>query len=218
MNIPSDQVLPFISFEGIDFSGKTTQIGILAKKIEQKGFQVNILRDPGGTQISEQIRKILLDPSNTNLGSRTEILLYEAARAQVTKELILPALDKGHFVIIDRYFDSTTAYQGFGRGLPMDIVATLNLFASYGLKPTLTFFLDIPVEIFLTRSRKTQRDRLEQNDIQFFEKVRNGFLQIAKKEPERFIVLDGSQTVEKIAESIWKKLVTTFAPYFKEEI
>jgi dTMP kinase len=200
----------FISFEGIDFSGKTTQIQILQERLEKKGFRVQTFRDPGGPRISELIRDILLNPDLTEIADRTEVLLYEAARAQLTFEKIIPALNKGDVVIIDRYFDSTTAYQGYGRGLPIEMIQQLNLFASHELKPTLTFFLDIPTDEFILRSRNQKKDRLETNAISFFTRVRNGYFTIAKKEPNRVIVLDGTQTIEKIADKIWKHVQQKF--------
>lgn len=195
---------PFITFEGIDFSGKTTQINLLRDKLMYSGQKVEILRDPGGTKISEKIRNILLDPDHQEMDDRTEVLLYEAARSQLVSEKIIPLLQQGCFVLIDRFYDSTTAYQGFGRGLSIPFIHSLNRFASHDLAPTLTFFIDIPMDEFSARRQKNSQDRLESNTIDFFITIRNGYLQIASTESERIHVIDGTKGIDEIHQKIWE--------------
>ncbi len=198
----------FITFEGVDFCGKTTQVSCLEKHLTSKGFEVVAVWDPGGTLISEKIRAILLDKKNVAMKAMAEMLLYEASRAQLTGEVIIPALEEGKTVICDRYFDSTTAYQGYGRGIDLQLVQTLNLVASSSLKPDLTFVLDMPPEDSFDRVRNLDLfvdwkvirvDRMEVPRTTFHEKVREGYLQIAKSEPERFRVIPATKTVEEIA-------------------
>lgn len=206
---------PFISFEGIDFSGKSTQLRMLAAKLSTR-VPVITLRDPGGSSISEKIRQILLDPDHASLSDRTEILLYEAARAQLTAEKILPALQSGTFVLIDRYYDSTTAYQGYGRGLPLDMIHRLNHFASHDVKPAITFLIDISIETFIERGKSSAKDRLENNAPEFFTRVRNGYLEIWKKEPERVIRIDGENSIEKIHQIIWETVRKKFSKFLED--
>jgi dTMP kinase len=199
----------FISFEGIDFCGKTTQIQLLIERLKSKDIAVMIFREPGGTVISEQIRKILLNSEHNEMHRLTEILLYEAARAQLVHEKILPELQKGSYIIADRFYDSTTTYQGYGRKLDIEMIEKLNAFATSGLKPYKTFFLDILPEEAENRHRKQQRekDRLEQSGQQFYTLIRKGFMELSEKEPERIIRIDGSRTPAEISEIIWDYVI-----------
>ena len=196
----------FISFEGIDFSGKSTQIQLLKNKLIDKGQEVLILREPGGTQISELIRKILLDKNNLSMTSTTEMLLYSAARNQVLNEKILPALESGTFVIADRYVDSTTAYQGYGRQIPMDLIQQINHVATNDFLPSLTLFLDLPITKMANRRENLNNDmdRLESAGIEFFNRVREGYLKIADKNNNRFYVIDADKNINIIANDIWE--------------
>ena len=194
----------FISFEGIDFSGKSTQIALLRDWLQRRGFEVYILREPGGTEISEKIRRILLDKDHSNMTEHTEIFLYSAARAQLVQEKIIPLLRRGAFVIADRYVDSTTAYQGYGRGIDLDVVAKINQAATYGLMPGTTFLLDLTPQQAEERRRNGQRstDRMEEGGREFFERIYNGYRRLARQEPERFVVIDAMQPIEPIHRQI----------------
>jgi dTMP kinase len=196
----------FISFEGIDFSGKGTQIQILMKRLKSVNVYPTLLREPGGTVISEKIRDILLSPDHEEMIERTEILLYEAARSQLVHQLIIPLLKKDKYVIADRYYDSTTAYQGYGRQLDLDVVQILNNFATSSLKPYKTFFIDIsPAEAEQRRIENEQpQDRLESGGEALYNEVRRGFLTLCSSEPNRFVRLDGERPQEAIANDIWE--------------
>ncbi|HQI41379.1 MAG: dTMP kinase [Ignavibacteriales bacterium UTCHB2] len=194
----------FISFEGIDFSGKSTQVKLLENYLKDQNKKVKLIREPGGTEISEKIRKILLDKENNHMVMETEIFLFSASRAQLVREVIRPSLEKGYYVISDRFHDSSTAYQGYGRGLPVDSIVKINNLAIGNTVPDITFFIDIPNEVAI--ARKAQRsmsdlDRIEVSDENFFERVRNGYLKIAESE-KRFRVIDGTKSIEEINEMI----------------
>jgi dTMP kinase len=195
----------FITFEGIDFSGKTTQIQFLLSKLKEYGVEALLVREPGGTIISEKIREILLCSQHEEMVSITEIFLYEAARSQLVHQTILPALGEGKFVIADRFYDSTTAYQGFGRQLNLEVVNILNSFATSNLKPYRTFFIDIsPEEAEHRRIQQNYRqDRLERSGLEFYKKIRNGFMVLCSQEPKRFIRIDGEREQAIIFEEIW---------------
>lgn len=198
----------FISFEGIDFSGKTTQVERLMSRLKEVDIQVHLLREPGGTVISEKIRQVLLDKSHQEMHPRTEILLYSAARSQLAHQTILPLLESGEYVIADRFFDSTTAYQGYGRSLEMSFVELLNRFATSGLLPNKTFFIDITPEEAVRRRKAAGRksDRLESENIHFYQAVRKGYQTLVQMFPDRFITIPGAQPVEETAELIWEKI------------
>lgn len=190
----------FITFEGIDFCGKSTQVELLKNYFERKGKSVQVIREPGGTEISEKIRDILLDKKNNKMFMETELLLFSASRAQLVREKINPFIKQGEIVISDRFHDSSTAYQGFGRGLPIDSVLNVHKLAIGETIPDITFIIDIPVEVAVKRkSEKTHQelDRIEVSSNDFFEKVRNGYLTLAKKE-KRFRIVDGTQSIETI--------------------
>lgn len=193
-----------ITFEGIDLCGKTTQIEILKKRLEENGYEVVVLREPGGTKISERIRAVLLDRANLEMNPLTEFFLFSASRAQLVSEIIVPSLKSGKVVICDRFYDSSVAYQGYGRGIDIEKVKLINKIASFGLVPDLTFLIDIPVEESLKRKKAREEiDRMEIGDKNFYERVRNGYLELAESE-DRFVVVDGLKTVGEIADLIWK--------------
>ena len=191
----------FITFEGIDGSGKSTQIGLLADELRKKNKSVVCLREPGSTIASEQIRRLLLDVSSQILPT-TEVMLFCAARAQVTSEVIVPELAKGSVVICDRYIDSTVAYQGYGRNVNIEAIHTANAFATNSLYPDLTFYLDVSPELAQSRTISREKDRLELENISFFEKVRNGYLTLCKDNAERIKLLDSNLTLEEMHEKI----------------
>lgn len=185
----------FISFEGVDGSGKSTQIRFLAEYLREKGLDVLVTREPGGCPISEQIRDLLLDPGSSSMTPVTEALLYAAARAQHVEEVIRPALAEGKFVISDRYLDSSLAYQGGGRGLGQEFVESVNAPAVHGLLPDITFFLDYPPDkAFERMHRKVPHDRLERQDAAFYERLYQTFVQIQQLDPERVRRIDVSGT------------------------
>lgn len=199
----------FVTFEGIEGSGKSTVASAVHEALVRSGIDALITREPGGTEVSELLRKILLDPERIEMGDRTELLLYVAARAQLVEELIRPALEAGRSVICDRFMDASVAYQGWARGLGEDLVRELNLFAVGKTLPDRTFLLDIPVEKGFSRGPEKRemeagkgRDRLEMEERAFHEKVREGYLRIAEKEEKRIVVLNASALlVEVIAEA-----------------
>ena len=194
----------FITFEGIDGCGKSTQVKMLVDKLEQLSIDVITIREPGGTRISESIRDILLYRDTHELGKRTEALLMTASRAQLTKEVILPFLSKGTWVIADRYADSTLAYQGGGREIEVDLLEKLNQFATYDTIPDLTFFIDILPDEGVRR-QKTKLDRIEQAGIDFQSSVRNLYLKLAEKYSDRIIIINGQDNINTIHENIWQE-------------
>ena len=189
--------------EGPDGSGKTTQMALLANVLTVEGLEVVQTREPGGTPLADRIRALVLDPAHDKMTARTEALLYMAARAQHTAELIRPAMDRGAVVISDRYADSTLVYQGIARGLPMDSLIWLNRFATEELTPDLTLLLDCDTERLARRvANRGNQDRLEKEDPEFHRKVREGFLLLAAQNPDRFRVIDADRTVESIQKEI----------------
>jgi dTMP kinase len=196
----------FITFEGPDGSGKTTQARMLADYLESHGKPVLLTREPGGTVISEQIRDVVLSTRNQSIQHETEALLFSAARAQIVAELIHPALAAGKIVVCDRYADSTMAYQGYGLGLDLEALRAITRFATGGLVPDVTFYIDVPAEIGLTRRHRGETNRLDQKDLAYHVRVREGFLKMANEEPQRWVVIDGDQPVERVQQEIRKKL------------
>ena len=194
----------FISFEGIDFSGKTTQINLLKSFFIENGYSVSIIREPGGTDISEKIRDILLDKKNSKMHDRTELFLYSAARVQLLEEKIIPLLQKGAIVIADRFVDSTTAYQGYGREIDPAIIREINQIATRGILPGLTFYLKLDPQLAEKRreSRKSPADRLEISGNDFYERVYKGYEEIADYYKERIVTIDASASIEHIQEKI----------------
>ena len=197
----------FITFEGIEGCGKSTQAKLLAEWLQSLGFQILLTREPGGPAISEQIRKILLDVGNSAMFPETELLLYMASRAQHTGEWIIPSLQEERIVICDRFYDSSIAYQGAGRSIGNTIIKELISFSTFGLKPDCTFLIDVPVETSLRRMSDRTKDRLEMENISFHEKVRKSFLDVAKSEPDRYIVIDGEKCIESVHLEIKKGIV-----------
>ncbi len=189
----------FITFEGGEGSGKSTQLRLLARRLEGAGLPVRMLREPGGTAAGEAIRHILLDPDHAGLDARAELLLYEAARAQLVAEVIEPALAAGEIVLCDRFFDSSTAYQAYGRGLPLEEVRALNAAATGGLAPDRTLVLDVDPALGIERATASGADRLEAEDRAFHERVRAGFLAVAEAEPVRVVVLSAAGTVDDVS-------------------
>lgn len=193
-----------LTFEGGEGCGKSTQARILGQRLTAAGVAARVLREPGGTRVGEAIRDILLDPASEGLDARAELLLYEAARAQHVAEVIEPALAVGEVVVCDRFYDSSTAYQGYARGLPLDEVRALNHAATGGLVPDLTIVIDVDPQAALTRAidASGSADRLEAEDSAFHERVRRGYLAIAREEPERVVVVPGDGSVEEIANRV----------------
>lgn len=192
----------FITFEGIEGSGKSTQIALLAEFLQSGGRQVTVTREPGGTAIGAAIRQILLNPDFAEMDYHTEVLLYAADRAQHVAEVVRPSLEAGAIVISDRYIDSSIAYQHFGRGLPLDLIMEVNERAVQGLMPDITFLLALPVELGLQRATRVAADRIEQESIEFHSRVEAGFQALAAGNPERWRVIDGAQSVEEVHRAI----------------
>ncbi len=199
-----------IAFEGIEGSGKTTQAELLFNFLKEKSIPCIFSREPGGTEIGEQIRKILLDTKNNKMHAKTELLLYLANRCQHVYEKIMPEIKKGTVVIIDRYSDSSLAYQGKARDLSFKTVSRLNKFATAGLKPDLVILIDIPVDVGLKRTREKTLDRLEQEEVEFHERVREGYLQLARKSAKRIKIFNGTKPIEKLKAEIIKLVVDFF--------
>lgn len=195
----------FITFEGIDGCGKSTQFEMLKDYLASNGEDFIVVREPGGTVIGEKIRDLLLNKKNDSMKPLTELFLFEAARAQITEEVIRPALERGTTVLCDRFFDSTYAYQGFARKLGTDTASTLNYLATGGLEPDITFFIDIPVKVALDRRgiRGEADDRMEALGASFQEDVRKGYLEAASRYP-RIRVIDGCDTPENVFEKVKK--------------
>ncbi|NUN09814.1 MAG: dTMP kinase [Ignavibacteriaceae bacterium] len=202
----------FITFEGIDHCGKSTQVKLLENYfINEKGLDVINIREPGGTGISEKIRTILLDKKISDMKIETEILLFSASRAQLVREVIKPGLEQGKVVISDRFHDSTTAYQGYGRGIPLEYINTINSFAIAGCVPDITFIIDIDLETAEERkkSKNSVPDRMEIAGREFFERVRNGYREIARTH-KRFVLIDGKDEIGIIKNRIIEEVKKRF--------
>src|SRR5881275_2283600 len=199
-----------ISFEGPEGSGKSTQISRLAAHLQKAKRDVVSTREPGGTEIGEQIRNIIVHNSKgDDMCAETELLLFTAARAQLVREVIAPALLRGAIVLSDRYLDSSTVYQGIGRNLAADPVAQINRFAVGNVMPDLTIVIDVPEEVSLARLKQRASDlpdRMERENIGFYKKVREGYLVLAKGMPERFIVVDGTKSEDATEKKIWSEV------------
>lgn len=201
----------FISFEGIEGAGKSTQVRLLGDYLRAKGCNVLITEEPGGTEIGLKIREILLDPHNS-MNPLTELLLYSAARAEHVREVIYPALMRGTIVITDRFSDSTLAYQGYGRGIDLGVIKTINEIVASGLKPFVSFLLDTDALQGLRRNAIARKeDRFELETIEFHNRVREGYLQIAREEPGRVKIIDASGEVEEVNKKIIEVLETLWA-------
>jgi dTMP kinase len=203
----------FISLEGIEGTGKTTQARMLAQRLTALGLHPVLTREPGGTEIGDKIRALLLEPDHREMAPMTELLLYAAARAQHLSEVIAPALRAGTVVITDRFSDSTTAYQGYGRGLDLSVLAALDAVATGGVRPDLTILFDLSVETGLMRNRGERKTAsLEMEERDFHERVRRGFLEIAAADPERVRVVDASLTTEAVGERAWEHVAPRIRP------
>ena len=193
----------FISFEGIDGCGKTTQIEILINKLKSANEKAISFREPGGTSISEDIREILLNNKNSTLTDTTESLLFFASRSQLLSDKIIPLTNQGYFVICDRFNDSTIAYQGYGNKIDLNYLYTLSDYCVNNFRPDLTFFLDISVDLSMKRRKMKLSDRIESRGEDYLEEVRSGFLEIADNNPKRFIIIDGEDNKTNISNKIW---------------
>lgn len=204
----------FITFEGGEGAGKSTQVRLLKESLEKDGIKVLLTREPGGTRLAEKIRGLLKDEFEDPPCDRTELLLFLAARAQLVKNVIRPALEEGTWVISDRFSDSTKAYQGYGRGLDLKLIEEVNAFACEDLKPDLTLLMEVSPEESARRMRRresatnTAADRIEQAGNQFHERLRLGFIEMAEKEPERIKRIDASGTIEEV----WEKVCSSVMP------
>jgi len=196
----------FITFEGLDFSGKSTQANLLVERLKKAKHVVRFLREPGGTKISERIREILLDKSHLEMTEAAELLLFSASRTQLVAEVIVPALQRGEIVVCDRYYDSTTAYQGYGRGFNLEAVRHINKIATAGTDPDLTILVDIPVEEIERRKAAAGMtfDRMESAGREFYERVRKGYLDIARNEPDRLVLVDGLASIDAVKTQVWQ--------------
>ena len=198
----------FITFEGLDFCGKSTQVQLLEKYLIDSGKKVKIIREPGGTPISEKIRDILLDKKNSVMAPETELILFAASRSQLVKEIIIPALENNVYVLSDRFHDSSIAYQSFGRGIDLNFVENLQRFVIGKAVPDLTFFIDVEVEEIMLRMSKVKKvdlDRIESSKKDFYERVRRGYCYLAEKE-KRFIKINGMISIEQINRMIVKEI------------
>lgn len=204
---PSARKGIFITFEGSEGSGKTTQIDLLVSRIETADRDVVVTREPGGTEIGEEIRHLLQhSAAGKEMCPATELLLFAASRAQLVREVILPSLEAGKVILCDRFLDSTTVYQGVARKISADPVSTINHFAVGDILPDMTVVLDVPAEVGLSRIKHRASDlpdRMEQENIDFYRKVREGYLVLAKSFPDRFVVVDGTLSLPEIEEEIW---------------
>ena len=206
-----------ITFEGPEGAGKSTQAALLISKLEARGIEVVYTREPGGTKLGEAIRGILqYNAAGEDPCPESEVLLFEASRAQLVRHVIQPALERGAWVLCDRFADSTTAYQGFGRGFSVELMETINRFAIGASAPDMTILLDVNVSLGMQRcakrqvGKKVQHDRIESEALEFHEKVRQGYLDLARRFPERFRKVDAMRLAEPIAEDVWKLVSDAF--------
>lgn len=199
----------FITLEGPEGSGKSSQINMLADYLRQKGVSILVTREPGGTPIGDQIRRVVHDVGNVAMTPQTEMLLYSASRAQLVAEVIRPALAAGQLVLCDRFYDSTIAYQGYGRGLDLADLYTITRFATGGLKPDLTLLLDLPVAEGLSRRAENglEMNRLDRETISFHQRVRQGYKQMAAQEPERWVVVDAARPLTEVQKEL-RRIIT----------
>ena len=197
----------FITFEGIEGCGKTTQAKLLCEALIDRGFSVVFTREPGGTPAAEELRSFLLKSREEEFPPFAELSIYEAARAFHVENLIRPSLNEEAVVICDRFTDSTVAYQGYGRGIDVSLIERLNREATGGLKPDLTVLIDLPVEEAFERISDRRKDRMESEGFDFHRRVRDGFLKLSEKEPERFLVLDGRESIEELHRKILSEVL-----------
>lgn len=208
----------FLTFEGIEGCGKSTQIRLLSEALTTAGHQVVLTREPGGCPIADQVRAVLLDAANQAMVPMTELLLYGAARAQHLSEVVYPALSQGRVVLCDRFSDATRAYQAFGRGLDRQLIEQVNQLACQGLTPDMTLLLDCPVEVGLTRARQRidaadgpREERFELETLAFHQRVRDGYLTLAAEEPHRFVLVDAGKRPEQVADQITTAVLSRLA-------
>lgn len=196
----------FITFEGLDFSGKTTQAKRLIEKLRMRGHIVHFFREPGGTRISERVREILLDKTFSEMTDAAELLLFSASRSQLVTEVILPALHRSEVVVCDRYFDSTTVYQGYGRMLDLEAVQVINRFATGGLDPDLTILIDISVDEIERRKAHAGLafDRMESSGREFYERVRSGYHKLSIDHPRRVVRINGMAPADEVEQNVWR--------------
>jgi dTMP kinase len=211
----------FITFEGIEGSGKTTLISSVADSLRRGGHDPVLTREPGGTDLGMALRKVLLDPGGTALDPVTELMLFGADRAQHVTEMILPALEAGRIVLCDRFADATLAYQGFGRGIDTETVRVVGNVARKGTRPDMTVLLDLPVETGLARvgrrnseNSNLSESRIDGEEIVFHSRVREGYLSLAGSEPDRFLILDAGMTPSELTETVMKEIAVRFADVF----
>jgi dTMP kinase len=209
----------FITFEGIEGCGKSTQVKLLTRRLRGRRIPVVTTREPGGSPIGKSIRKILLDSRNTGICPMTEWLLYAADRAQHVQEIIRPSLEAGMWVVCDRFMDATEAYQGRARGQSISLIREMNRVVTRGVKPDVTFLLDLPAEIGLARARRRNidknagtQDRFEREDLSFHERVREAYLQLARREKKRFVVIRANADEKEVEESIFRYIEPWFSP------
>ena len=209
----------FITIEGPDGSGKTTALQQVVPRLQQEmNRKVVATREPGGSPIAEKIRSLILDPSHTDMDSRTEALLYAASRRQHLIEKVLPVLESGDVIFCDRFVDSSIAYQGYARGIGEEGIREINQFATEGIEPDVTLYIDVPAEVGIQRIHanldEREYNRLDQEKLAFHEKVRAGYLQLAKANPERIVVVDGTMSREEVAESCYQIIQNRYPSYF----
>ena len=209
----------FITIEGPDGSGKTTALQQVVPRLQQEmNRKVVATREPGGSPIAEKIRSLILDPSHTDMDSRTEALLYAASRRQHLIEKVLPVLESGDVIFCDRFVDSSIAYQGYARGIGEEGIREINQFATEGLEPDVTLYIDVPAEVGIQRIHanldEREYNRLDQEKLDFHEKVRAGYQQLAKANPERIVVVDGTMSREAVAEACYHIIKNRFPSYF----
>ena len=209
----------FITIEGPDGSGKTTALQQVVPRLQQEmNRKVVATREPGGSPIAEKIRSLILDPSHTDMDSRTEALLYAASRRQHLIEKVLPVLESGDVIFCDRFVDSSIAYQGYARGIGEEGIREINQFATEGIEPDVTLYIDVPAEVGIQRIHanldEREYNRLDQEKLAFHEKVRAGYLQLAKANPERIVVVDGTMSREAVAEACYHIIKNRYPSYF----
>lgn len=209
----------FITFEGIEGSGKSTLITLVSGALRKKGIRQLVTREPGGTDLGKSLRKVLLDPQGAHITILAELFLYAADRAQHVNDVLLPAIEAGKTVLCDRFSDATEAYQGYGRGIPLETVRAVDAQARAGLVPDLTVLLDLPPGAGLARARDRNlrnsagdETRFDDEEIDFHERVREGYLAISGREPERFLILDGMAAPEDLARKIMEEIESRFGP------
>lgn len=202
----------FVTFEGPDGSGKSTQVQLLAAALVSRGFSVVQTREPGGTAIGNGVRSLLLDPSHGEMSPRAETLLYNAARAQLVHQVIRPALAQGSIILCDRYGDSTLAYQGYGHGQSIDELRSIIEYATGGLRPTVTFLLDIDAATGLRRKGRGDWDRMELQALAFHEATRAGYAELVRREPDRWVLLDATLAVEELHARILGRMLSLLSP------